>query len=223
MRRNAGAAKDGGLDPEFHLSRAFDIGATATFAITGALAGVRRHYDVVGVFFLAAATALGGGLIRDAVLLRTGVPIAIQNPIYLETVIAACGLGFVLGKRIRHFERWIMLADALGLGAYAIVGTQMSLQEHLAPVAALLVGVLNATGGGLLRDVLAREEPFVFKPGEFYLLVALAGAVAFWLLLRYGHQSATHAAAIAIGLTFILRLLTVRFKWRTRAIVELAD
>lgn len=184
---------------------------------------MRRRYDVVGVFFLAAATALGGGLIRDAILLRTGVPVAIQNPIYLETVIGACVLGFLLAKRIHHFERWIMLADALGLGAYAVVGTQASLQEHLAPVAALLIGVLNATGGGLLRDVLAREEPFVFKPGEFYLLVAFAGAVVFLVLTRYGHMTATHAAEVAIALTFILRLLTVRFKWRTRALAELAD
>jgi len=203
------------MTDHFQLPRAFDVGATAAFALTGAFAGVRRGYDVVGVFFLAAATALGGGLLRDGIFLQS-VPVAVRDPVYLETLTLACGLGILLAKRMRRFERWIMLGDALGLGAYAVVGTQMSLLAGLNVLPSVIIGVLNATGGGLLRDVLAREEPFVFKPGEFYVLVALVGAVTFVVLLRLGRAPVQVAAEIAIGVTFVVRLLTVRYRWRTQ-------
>jgi uncharacterized membrane protein YeiH len=206
----------------FELPLFFDIGATAAFALTGAFAGVRRGYDIVGVFFLSAATALGGGLIRDGIFLNQGVPLAIRNPAYITTVAAACGLGLLLTSRMRRFERWIMIGDALGLGTYSVVGAQMALRDGLGVPAALVIGVLNATGGGLLRDVLAREEPFVFKPGEFYVLVALAGAVCFvFMAVVLGTRMKT-AAVTAIAVTLVFRYLTVRYKWRTRPFSSLA-
>jgi uncharacterized membrane protein YeiH len=94
----------------------------------------------------------------------------------------------------------------------------MTLQAGLGITAALLIGVLNATGGGLLRDVLAREEPFVFKPGEFYALVAFMGAACFILLAAVLQVDATASALAAIALTFGLRILTVRYKWRTHPV-----
>jgi uncharacterized membrane protein YeiH len=201
----------------FELPLAFDIGATAAFAITGAFAGVRRGYDIVGVFFLSAATALGGGLIRDGIFLNQGVPVAIRNPAYITTVAVACIAGLVLSSRMRRFERWIAVGDALGLGAYSVVGVQMTLRAGLGVPDALLIGVLNATGGGLLRDVLSREEPYVFKPGEFYVLVALAGEVCFVFMITVLRMDLRSAGAVAVVLTIVFRYLTVRFKWRTRA------
>ncbi|MFZ1057181.1 MAG: trimeric intracellular cation channel family protein, partial [Opitutaceae bacterium] len=206
------------LKGNFQLPLVFDIGATAAFALTGAFAGARRGYDMVGVFFLAAATALGGGLIRDGIFLHRGVPVAVENPLYLLTVVVACTAGLLLASRMRRFEHWIMFGDALGLGTYAVVGAQMTLQAGLGITAALLIGVLNATGGGLLRDVLAREEPFVFKPGEFYALVAFMGAACFILLAAVLQVDATASALAAIALTFGLRILTVRYKWRTHPV-----
>lgn len=211
------------LTGNFQLPLAFDIGATAAFALTGAFAGVRRAYDVVGVFFIAAATALGGGLIRDGIFLRNGPPLAVRNPLYLLTVVVAATAGMLLARRMRHFERWIMLGDALGLGVYAVVGAQMTLRAGLNIPAALLIGVLNATGGSLLRDVLTREEPFVFKPGEFYALTALAGAVAFILLAAGFDVNAKTSAFVAIAVTVFFRYLTVKFKWRTRAAASMVE
>ena len=202
----------------FQLPLVFDIGATAAFALTGAFSGARRGYDVVGVFFLAAATALGGGLIRDGIFLRRGIPLAIENPLYLITVVVSCTVGLLLAKRMRRFERWIVFGDALGLGAYAVVGAQMTLQAGRGITSALLIGVLNAVGGGLLRDVLAREEPFVFKPGEAYALVALIGAACFVLLAAVLQVNVKTAALVAIAFTFSLRLLVVRYKWRTHPV-----
>jgi len=206
------------LTGNFELPLAFDVGAVAAFALTGAFAGVKRGYDIVGVFFLSAATALGGGLIRDGIFLKGGAPLAVRNPVYIVTVAAACLAGLLFSSKMKRFERWITIGDALGLGTYAIVGVQMTLKAGLGIAPALFIGLINAVGGGLLRDVLAREEPLVFKPGEFYVLVALAGEVCFVfmaIVLRYNVKS---AAITAIILTLVLRYLTVRFKWRTRPV-----
>jgi len=208
------------MSPDFELPLVFDLGATGAFALTGALAGIRRGYDVVGLFFLALASGVGGGLIRDGILLRAGPPVALTHPAYLITVAAACGMALLLAGRkpqLRHFARLIFVLDGIGLGAYAVVGVQKSLHEKLGIAAALLIGVLNATGGGLLRDVLAREEPFMFKPGEVYALVALAGATCFCLLHLSAGVSAQYAAIVSIAVTLLLRILSARFNWRTRA------
>lgn len=204
----------------FELPLSFDLGATAAFALTGAFAGVKRRYDVVGVFFLAFASGVGGGLIRDGLFLRQGPPVALTDSRYLLTVTLACAAGLILGGRMRHFERWITLVDALGLGAYAVVGAQKALGAGLGIPAALLIGVVNAAGGGLLRDVLSREEPLIFKPGQFYALAALAGAACFTALVVFSGVDATRAAGVAIGFTFLLRIFTIRFKWRTRPFAE---
>jgi len=119
---------------------------------------------------------------------------------------------------VHGLNRIIAVIDALGLGAYAVFGVQKSLQAGLAVPAALLVGVINAAGGGLLRDIITRQEPLVFKPGQFYVLAALVGAVTFVCLTVLTPLEATPAALIAIGLTFALRVLSIAFNWRTSRI-----
>lgn len=200
----------------FQLPVWFDLGATFAFALTGAVVGIRRGYDVVGIFFLALATGLGGGLIRDGVFIRTNAPTPLlTDPRYIEFVVAATVAGALFGRYLKHFKRAIAVIDALGLGAYAVFGVQKALHAGLAVPAALLVGVINAAGGGLLRDVMTGEEPLVFKPGQFYVLTALAGAVVFVFLTVRLEMAATRAGLIAIGLTFVFRALSIVFNWRT--------
>jgi uncharacterized membrane protein YeiH len=204
----------------FELPLCIDLGATAAFALTGAFAAIRRRYDVVGVFFLALACGVGGGLVRDGLFLRQSPPVVITDSHYLVTVALACVAGLILGSRMQHFERWISIVDALGLGAYAVVGAQKTLQAGLGIPAALLIGVINAVGGGILRDVLAREPPLIFMAGEYYALVALAGTASFLIMAVFLKLEASWAAGIAIGLTFLLRMLTIRFKWRTSPVAS---
>jgi uncharacterized membrane protein YeiH len=108
------------------------------------------------------------------------------------------------------------LVDALGLGIYAVVGAQKSLERGLPIAAAILVGAVNAAGGGLLRDVLTREVPLLFKPGQFYALTAVAGSVVFVALVLSERVEIQRAAILAIGVTFVLRVLAIRFDWRSR-------
>ncbi len=208
----------------FTLPIWFDLGATFAFALTGAIAAIRRGYDIVGVFFLALATGLGGGLIRDGVFLHgTGPTPLLSDSRYVSLVAGAALVGVLFRRHVLRALRSFAIIDALGLGAYAAFGTQKALQSGLAAPAAVLVGVINAAGGSLLRDVITREEPLVFRPGQFYVLTALAGAVAFVLLTGKFSVASTPAAIAAIAVTFIFRALTIMFNWRTSPAAQIAD
>lgn len=203
----------------FHLPVWFDLGATFAFSMTGTLAGIRRGYDIVGIFFLALVSGIGGGLLRDGVFIHSGGPTPLLTDArYIEVIATATLVGALFGRHLHSVQRIIAVIDALGLGAYAVFGVQKSLTAGLSVPAALLVGIVNAAGGGLLRDLLTREEPLVFKPGQFYVLAALVGAVMFVWLTSLTRLEATPAALTAIGLTFALRLLSIAFNWRTSRI-----
>ena len=200
----------------FALPLWFDLGATFAFALTGALAAIRRGYDIVGVFFLALVSSIGGGLIRDGVFIPgSGATPLLTDPRYIELIVAATIAGALFGRHVKKFHRLIAVIDAVGLGAYAAFGTQKALVAGLAVPAAILVGVINAAGGGLLRDIITRQEPLVFKPGQFYVLTALAGAVVFVFFTVELEIDATLAALAAIVSTFLFRVLTIAFNWRT--------
>lgn len=203
----------------FQLPAWFDLGATFAFALTGGIAGVRRGYDIVGIFFLALASGLGGGLIRDGVFLPgTGATPLLTDPRYIFLVLTATIVAIFFSNHVTRVRRVIALIDAVGLGAYAAFGTQKALHAGLAAPAAVLVGVVNAAGGGLVRDILIREEPLVFRPGQFYVLTAVAGAVTFVFLDVQLRLSPTAAATLAIAVTFIFRALAIVFNWRTTAV-----
>ena len=202
----------------------FDLGAVFAFALTGALAAIQRGYDIVGVFFLALVSSIGGGLIRDGIFIPSGeaTPLLTDSR-YIQVVVIATIVGAAFGGYVKRFRRVIALIDAVGLGAYATFGTQKALQFGLPIPAAILVGVINAAGGGLLRDILTREEPLVFRPGQFYVLTAVAGAVVFVFFSVQLGLDPTVAALIAIAITFIFRVLTIVFNWRTSAIAPPQD
>ena len=152
--------------------------------------------------------------------MQEGVTPLLTNPNYLYVIGAAALIGIVMGERVHHFNRVIAMVDAVGLGAFACFGVQKSLMMGLGPTAAVLVGVVNAVGGGLVRDIITREEPLTFRPEQFYVLVALAGAVMFVVLAVQSGIAATTAAFISIALTFLFRMLTIIFNWRTTPLVK---
>ncbi len=203
------------LRGQFELPIYFDLGATFLFALTGALAGVKRGYDIVGVLALALVTGLGGGLIRDGLFLQTEISPLLTNPAYLYALAPAVVVGAFFGSRIHHFRRVIAIIDALGLGAYAAFGVQKALLFGLPVPASIFIGTVAAVGGGILRDLITNEEPQVFKPGQFYLLTAVAGAVTFVVCSISFGLSANTSAVAAVALTFIFRALTITFNWRT--------
>jgi uncharacterized membrane protein YeiH len=196
-----------------------DLGATFLFAVTGAMFAIRRHYDWVGLLVLALCSGLGGGLLRDGLFIQERVPAALRSGAYLSAVVAGC-FATVLFHRFAHrMERTFLLADALGLGAYGVVGTSKAYAAGLSPLASIFIGVVNAVGGSLIRDVLVSAEPLLFKPGQFYVMAALVGCCAFAAMTKWLHWPAFTDALIAIGITFTARVLSIVFNWQTGPIL----
>jgi uncharacterized membrane protein YeiH len=230
------------LTGQFTLPIEIDLAAVFLFGVTGGLVALKRGYDVIGLFALTFVTALGGALIRDGIFIQQGPPALTTDSRYLVMVLVAGLVAFlfrgqvagvnrvnaflgVLGQgaqflrdRVIRFNKVIAWLDALGLGAYAVVGVQKSLGAGMSHEAAVLVGVINAAGGGLLRDVLVRDEPLLFKPGQFYILAAFGGCVLFEVLALKFNMEATEAAGIAIGATFVLRVLAIQFNWKSSSL-----
>lgn len=198
----------------FHLPIEFDLAATFLMAMTGVWAAGRRDYDAVGAFTMAFVSGVGGGLLRDSIFLSTP-PAAMLDARYLAAVAAAVLVGGLTQGLARRFDRLMAYVDALALGVYAIFGTDKAIAHHLAPLGAVIVGMCNAVGGGLLRDVLVREEPLMFKPGQLYVIAALVGCTVFVALLHAHVLSREGAAWTAIGVTVVLRLLAIRLNWTT--------
>ena len=200
----------------FHLPIGFDVAASFLFATTGALAAVRKRYDVVGILVLALATGLGGALLRDGLFLQR-VPAVLTDDRYLGAVLAGAATGAWFGTHLHRLRLAMVLVDAVALGVYGVVGSQRAIVAGLPFLSALLVGVVNAVGGGVVRDVLVREEPLIFKPGEFYAVAAMAGCALFILLTDRLGLAGEVAALPAIATALAVRLLSIRLGWKTGA------
>ncbi|WP_439620392.1 trimeric intracellular cation channel family protein [Gemmata sp.] len=203
-------------DPCIQLPIEFDVLATFVSAVAGALVAVRRGYDYVGVFALAFVTGLGGALLRDGIFLQTGPAAVVRDSRIILAVLAATLVGAAINQLGRRLTLFVLVFDAVGLGVYAVVGADRSQAAGLGHLGAVLVGVVNAVGGGVLRDVLTREEPVLFKPGQYYGMAAVVAAGVFVGLTACvdGYEPLAAAAGAAAGIA--MRLLAVRYDWKTR-------
>ena len=202
----------------YELPDWFSMLAHFTFGLTGALAGLKRGYDIIGVTFMAVITAIGGGLIRDGVLISSGPASILQRGDLLLVVLAGAMLALFFGGIADRLGRVIAVIDAAGLGAFTVYGTQRSLAAGLSLPAAIMGGMITAVGGGLLRDILVREEPLLLKPGQFYALVALLGCCLYIGLPYFRHTTPQEAANITVVTVFVIRMLAIKFNWQTKAL-----
>jgi uncharacterized membrane protein YeiH len=184
------------------------------FGLTGGLAAVKRQYDFIGLFTMAFATAAGGGLIRDGLFIQNGPALITQKSAYIG-IIGLSAIAAVLFRRAIHrLDKPIAWMDAFCIGIYGIVGVQKSLAAGLSEAAAIVVGVISAAGGGLLRDLLAGEEPLMLKPGQFYMLAVLAGCCVYLAGVHF-EQTRAFAGYLGIAVTFVTRILAIQFNWST--------
>lgn len=200
-----------GLDPT--LERALDLVGVFVFALSGASLAAQRRFDVVGIAALATATGLGGGLVRD-VLLGDSPPAALRDQTYLVAPLVATVFVLVAHRVIEVLRRPVLVFDAAGLALFCVVGAAKALDHGLGLVAAVLLGVVTAVGGGVLRDVLAREVPSVFRADSgLYAVPATLGSIAVAAVWSQDAFGAVPAATIAMGV-LVLRLVAMRFRWR---------
>nr|WP_031505731.1 trimeric intracellular cation channel family protein [Streptomyces megasporus] len=190
-----------------------DLAGILAFAISGALLAVRKNLDVFGIVVLAEVTGLGGGVIRD-VLIGDVPPAALTDLGYLLTPLVATVLVFFLHPQVERINRAVMVFDAAGLGLFCVTGTVKAHAYGLDLLPSIVMGLVTAAGGGVLRDVLANEVPSLLRwDREIYAVPAIVGATTVALLIHTGRLNAV-TGALAAGLAFALRLLALRYNWR---------
>jgi uncharacterized membrane protein YeiH len=181
------------------LLQLLDYVGIGVFAATGALAASRKELDIVAFIFFATVTAIGGGTLRDLLL---DVPVFwVRSPLYLAIPLGVAVLVYFTAHLVESRYRVLLWADAIGLAAYAVVGAAKTLSVGASMADALALGVLTATFGGVIRDVLA-GEPSVLLRRELYITAAFAGALVFVLLAGIAAPFWTAAPAgffVALG------------------------
>jgi uncharacterized membrane protein YeiH len=199
-------------DLRWTLLTGLEIAGIGVAALSGALLAVRRGFDLVGMAVLATLTGLGGGIARDVIIGATP-PVAFARLEFLLAPLIATAVAFVAHGPLERISRSVLVFDAAALGLFAVTGTAKALAFGLRPAAAVLLGSLSAVGGGLLRDVCAREIPYVFRAdGELYAIPAVLGATVVAVSAAQGFYGTGVAVGAATGV-FGLRVLALRFRW----------
>jgi uncharacterized membrane protein YeiH len=187
-----------------------DLCGTFAFALSGAMAGIRRHLDVFGVLVLSFAASSFGGIGRD-LLIGAVPPAALVDWRYLVVSVAAGLIAFFWSSLIEKLRNPVRLLDAMGLAFFAVAGTEKALAFGLSPVMAALLGMLTGVGGGVARDVLLAEVPAVLR-SDLYAVAALAGA-AIVVGGRMLHLPLIVPAVSGGLVCFGLRVMAIRWGW----------
>ncbi|MBF9030791.1 trimeric intracellular cation channel family protein [Rhodobacterales bacterium HKCCE3408] len=189
-----------------------DYAAVVVFAATGALAASRAQLDIVGFFFLAGLTAVGGGTVRDLLLDRNPV-FWIADPTHLGLAAAVAVLVFFTAHLFESRLKLLIWLDAAALAIAVAAGVAVARETDQSVTIVLVMGVLTGTLGGLARDVVANEVPLILKQGELYATAALAGAGAAVTAATI-IDSPLAAPVACVIVTFALRAGSLAFGWR---------
>lgn len=193
-----------------------EIIGTIAFAISGAITGIKKNMDIFGVIILAVTTSVGGGIIRDLIL-GINPPGAFRHPVYGLVAIGVAVFQFLFSMaraknpKLHTYETALLLMDSIGLGIFTVVGIQTAFQTSTKYNIVLLVfvGMITGVGGGVLRDVMAGNTPYIFVK-HIYACASLAGAILCALLWRINNTAAILSGA---ALTIVIRVLAAKFRW----------
>ena len=186
-----------------------DLFGTAIFAISGVFVAGRLKMDPFGVAVLGSVTAIGGGTIRDMALGATPV-FWITDTTYLWVILITCLLTMIIVRRPKRLPWWILpVCDAIGLAVFVGIGVDKSLSYQNSALVAIIMGVITGCGGGIIRDVLAREVPMILR-SEVYATACIIGGVFHTTALSMGQDSET-AFLAGVFSTLLIRLGAIRW------------
>lgn len=196
-----------------------EIIGTIAFATSGAMVAINKRVDIFGVLVLSSVTALGGGCIRD-ILIGTLPPRMFSDYRYVTVSVIVATIVFVIAYIFRDLYQKSQktvdsvnnIFDAVGLGVFTVTGVQVAIDSgfKMNSILAVCLGVITGIGGGILRDVMLREIPFVLKK-RIYALASIAGGVVYYnlCLINFGR---TKSIIISVAVTFVIRILATIFK-----------
>ena len=188
------------------LIEGFSTLGVVVFAISGALFAAEKRMDILGFILIGTVTALGGGTTRDLLLGLSPVS-WVANPGNVYLAIGTSALTYFTVRLYRKRMDWILWMDALGLAAFAVLGTEAALAHQVAPLVAVVLGVMSATFGGIIRDVLCAEVLTLMQP-ELYISCALLGA-SVYVALDFFSVPVNITAAIAFLAALGLRAAAI--------------
>ncbi len=193
-----------------------EIIGTIAFSISGAAVALKKRMDIFGVIILGLCASFGGGILRD-LLLGITPPTVFKDPLYAcvsiisSLIVFIPGIRMILHRHTKLYESVLLIMDSIGLGVFTVIGIQTALTVSDNIFLMLFVGTLTGVGGGVLRDVLAGETPYIFIK-HFYACASLIGGIVCIVL----EKAATPAISSLLGCitVIILRILAARFKWK---------
>jgi len=186
-----------------------DFIGTFVFAISGVLLAIDKKLDLFGAIILGMATAIGGGTLRDLMIGST--PVAwITNEVYLLVILSALPICYFFKNFVQSLRRGMFLFDTIGIGLFTILGLEKTLEAGLSPVIAVLMGVVSAVFGGIIRDVLSNEVPLIFRK-EIYAFACLAGGLTYLFTKALLPESL--AIIISISTVILIRIMAIKRHW----------
>lgn len=181
------------------------------FAISGSLSGRDKGLDFFGISAVGLITAIGGGTVRDVLLGSTPVG-WMQDLVYLAMIAAGIFVSLLFGKTVRKLRRTFFIFDTVGIAVFTVLGLLKALSLGVHPIIAIILGMVSAVFGGVLRDVICNDIPLIFRK-EIYALTCLCGGILF-VILDYATLDEPINVLLTIGFIMAFRVLAVRYKWQ---------
>ncbi len=190
----------------------FDLFGTFAFAVSGAILGIKKDMDIYGMFILAISVGVGGGTMRDVLLSRTP-PFVLTDINYMIVITAATLIVFFLNSKVVKDMpmKALNIADAIGLGVFTSIGATVAVECNVEWYGIIFFGVMTATAGGMIRDTLAGEVPFVLKK-EVYASASIAGGILFIILYKSNIGMNINILITSIFVTLI-RIVAIYKNW----------
>lgn len=187
-----------------------DILGTFVFALSGVIVAIERRFDFFGTIILAFVTAIGGSTLRDVMIGQTPVG-WMKSDVHVWVILLALPTSYFFLKQLQRMRKTFLLFDTIGIGLFTILGLETAIGAELSPVIAIMMGVVSAVFGGVIRDVLSNQVPLIFRK-EIYAFACLAGALVY-MGMDFLNIWSELKLVLSISTVIVIRLLSIRFKW----------
>lgn len=188
-----------------------DMAGTFFFAISGAMVGIKKNMDLFGIIVLGTVTAIGGGTLRE-IFLGQFPPFVFRQDMYFYLAITGSLVTWLFVEQLLRIRSVVLLADAVGLGTFVTIGVTRALAAEITPTSAIILGTVTAVAGGMIRDVLAGEIPYVLTR-DFYAVSCILGGIAY-LGMNALHVPLQFTMAVTTVIVILLRVLAIRYRWK---------